>query len=320
MRGASIPAGHEYAVKDNEIAEISPPGEGFNQLYVDEKFKVADPPGRDPGGIIAWEYEKREHPYVAEADWFFQDDLPRVNQSFNLVLPEGYTYTTTWAHHPKLEAIDLEHQKYRWEMNNEPAIDLERVPMSPSTESLAGRMTVHYAGPGLAFPEDGTWKGVGQWYAAISHDRLASTPEIAAKAAELTAGKTDFYDKAEAIGGVRAGADPVLRCRERDRRLPAALCRPTSSATGTATARTSPRCCRPCSPRSGFTATSCWWIRDAGLSIPNDPSRLGDHAIAAIEIPKGYSSPKLHSVVSLANGKRYLIYDPTWEETPFGQD
>ena len=66
--------------------------------------------------------------------------------------------------------------------------------------SLAGRMTVHYAGPDLAFPEDGTWRGIGEWYTALSHDRLAATPEIAAKAAELTAGKTDFYDKAEAIG------------------------------------------------------------------------------------------------------------------------
>jgi hypothetical protein len=41
--------------------------------------------------------------------------------------------------------------------------------------------------------------------------------------------------------------------------------------------------------------------------------------IAAIEIPKGYDSPKLHSVVTTGSGKRYLIFDPTWELTPFGQ-
>lgn len=65
------PAGHEYALKDNEIREISPPGEG-GQLYADEKAKVADPPGRDPGGIIAYEYEVRDRPYLAEANWFFK--------------------------------------------------------------------------------------------------------------------------------------------------------------------------------------------------------------------------------------------------------
>ena len=45
----------------------------------------------------------------------------------------------------------------------------------------------------------GTWQGVGEWYQGLSKDRLVSTPEIAAKANELTAGKTDFYDKTEAI-------------------------------------------------------------------------------------------------------------------------
>jgi hypothetical protein len=310
------PAGHEYAVKDNELHDVSAE-EGF-ELYSDSRARVADPPGRDPGGIIAWEYERRERPYLAEADWFFQGDLPRVNQSFNLVLPAGYTYTTNWAHHPKVEAIDLEHEKYRWEMNNQPAIDLERIPMSPSAESLAGRMTVHYAGPGLAFPEDGTWKGVGQWYTAISRDRLAATPEIAAKAAQLTAGKTDFYDKAEAIASfvqqhiryvaveIGIGGDQphfaadIFRggygdCKDKSTLLSAML----SSV--------------------GLHSDILLVDTRRGFIDPDDPSQLGDHAIAAIEIPKGYDSPKLHSVVTAANGKRYLIFDPTWEETPFGQ-
>jgi hypothetical protein len=41
--------------------------------------------------------------------------------------------------------------------------------------------------------------------------------------------------------------------------------------------------------------------------------------VAAIEIPKGYDSPKLRSVVTAKTGRRYLIFDPTWEKTPFGQ-
>jgi hypothetical protein len=126
--------------------------------------------------------------------------MPRVSQSFTLMLPPGYTYTTTWAHHPKVDGADLENHSYRWEMNNEAAIDLEHVPMSPGTGALAARMTVHYSGPGLGVPQDGTWQGIGLWYDMLARDRLVATPEISAKAAELTRGKTDFYDKAEAIG------------------------------------------------------------------------------------------------------------------------
>ncbi len=312
------PAGHEYAVKDSEMVEGSPPGEGNNQYYEDIKFKVAAPPGRDPGGIVAYEYEKRERPYLAETDWLFQDDLPRISQSFTLILPPGYTYTTSWAHHPKIGAIDLENQRYRWEMNNEPAIDLERIPLSPAEQSLAGIMTIHYSGPGLAFPEDGTWKGVGEWYTALSHDRTAASPEITAKAAELTAGKTDFYDKAEAIGdfvqsqiryfviemGIGGNqphyAADIFRgkygdCKDKSTLLSAML------------------------SAVGLHSDLVMVDTHRGFIDPGAPSIHGDHMIAAIEIPKGYDSPKLHSVITAQTGKRYLIFDPTWEKTPFGQ-
>ncbi len=58
---------------------------------------------------------------------------------------------------------------------------------------------------------------------------------------------------------------------------------------------------------------------ERGVVDPNAPSLVGNHMIAAIEVPKGYSSPRLHSVVTSATGRHYLIFDPTWEKTPFGQ-
>jgi hypothetical protein len=56
-----------------------------------------------------------------------------------------------------------------------------------------------------------------------------------------------------------------------------------------------------------------------GVVDPDAPSIVGDHMIAAIEIPQGYTSPKLRSVVTTKSGRRYLIFDPTWEKTAFGQ-
>jgi len=287
-------------------------------LYSDDRAKVANPPGRDPGGIIAYEYEKRERPYLAEANWEFQDGLPRMQQSFTLALPAGYTYTTTWARHAKVDGIDLENHAYRWEMNDEPAIDLEHVPMAPGEGALAARMTVHYTGPGLAEPQDGTWQGIGEWYEGLSRDRLASTPDIAAKAAELTAGKTDFYDKAEAIGEfvqqkiryfvIEMGvggyqphpAEDIFRGRYGDCKDKATLLSAMLSSVGV---------------HSALLMVDT----ERGVVDPDAPSIWGNHMIAAIEVPKGYESPKLHSVVTAKTGKRYLIFDPTWYLTPFGQ-
>ena len=310
------PDGHEYAMKDNEMAIVTPPGGGI--LYEDVQFKVANPPGRDPGGVVAYETEQRLPFYMTEDDWRFQDGIPSLSQSFTLELPPGFTYGVAWAHHKAEPAIDLEKQRWRWDLKDIPAVDLHNVPMSPGEQALAGRMSVHYEAPGLANPIGGTWQSIGEWYAQLSSDRLKATPEIAAKTAELTAGKTDFYDKTEAvaefvqkqiryfviesgIGGLQPhpAADIFKNrygdCKDKATLLSAML--------------------------STVDIHSALLMVDTvrGFVDPDAPSLMGNHMIAAIEVPKGYESPKLKSVVTAKTGRRYLIFDPTWEETAFGQ-
>jgi hypothetical protein len=310
------PDGHEYAVKDNEMVEYGYPGQG--NFFMDLKIRAANAPGRDPGGIVAYEYEQRNHAYLTEKTWFFQNDLPRVNQSFTLELPPGFTYGTVWAHTKEVPAVDLEHQRWRWEMKDTPAIDLAHVLLRPSEWALAGRMTVHYAGPTLSSPTEGSWKSIGEWYQSIAKDRLVATPEIAAKAKELTADKADFYDKTEAIaefvqkqvryfviemgiGGYQPHyAGDIFRNRYGDCKDKATLLTAMLSTVG-------------------IHGALVLVDHRRGVIDPDAPSIVGDHMIAAIEIPKGYTSPKLRSVVTSKTGRQYLIFDPTWEKTAFGQ-
>ena len=308
------PDGHEYTVKDNEMVEIGHPGQG--NFYADDRIKVANPPGRDPGGIVAYEYEQRTAPYEHEADWFFQDGLPHMKQSFTIELPQNYTYVPVFAHHDLEKPVDLEHQRYRWEDNGTPGINLDRVPMAPNVGALSGRMTVHYGAAGTA--DLGTWKGVGELYDAIARDRMAATPEIAAKAQELVKGKTDFYDKTEAIaefvqkqvryfvvekgiGGLQPHyAADIFRNRYGDCKDKSTLL---SAMLGSV----------------GIHSAIVLVDTERGFVDPKAPSMLGNHAIAAVEIPKGYDSAKLRSVVETKAGRRYLIVDPTWDKTAFGQ-
>ncbi len=310
-------AGHEYAVKDNEIVDLGAPGEA-GELYSDERARAASPPGLDPGGVVAMEYERRERPYLAETNWFFQGALPRQSQSFTLVLPPGFKFSTSWSHHARLEPTELPNNALRWRVDQQPAIDTSEVPLSPDDEALASRLTVHYSGPGLLAPQEGTWKGIGLWYDGLAHDRLVATPEIAAKASALTVGKTDFFDKTEAIGEfvqkqiryfvVEMGiggyqphpAQDIFRGRYGDCKDKATLLSAMLSSVG---------------------VHSALLMVDTrrGVINPDAPSIVGNHMIGAIEIPEGYTSPKLHSVITAQTGKRYLIFDPTWELTPFGQ-
>jgi len=310
------PDGHEFALKDNEIFELGYPGQG--NFYADIKLKVARAPGRDPGGIVAYEYEQRVRPYLTETTWHFQDTLPHLSQTFTLELPPGYSYGTVWAHHPAIKPADLERGRWRWEMNQTPGIDLDRVPMSPSEAALSGRMTIHYAAPGNSLATDGSWKSIGEWYGRLSQDRLVASPEAAAKAKQLSGASTDFYDKTEpiaefvqkqiryfvierGIGGQQPHfAADIFRNRYGDCKDKATLLSAMLSSVG---------------------IHSALMMVDSrrGVVDPDAPSTVGNHMIAAIEIPKGYTSPKLRSVVTTHSGRRYLIFDPTWEKTAFGQ-
>ncbi len=310
------PDGHQYAMKDNEIFDEGYAGGGG--LYSDSRYKLARAPGRDPGGVVAYEYEQRLAPYEHESTWFFQENIPHVRQSFTLEIPANYTYVSVWAHHEAGKAIDLEHQRYRWEMDAVPAVELDRVLMHPSARALTGRMTVHFGPVGTSAAPLGSWQEIGEWFDALSRDRMVATPDIASKAAELTSGKSDFYDKSEAIGefvqkqiryfAIEKGiggyqphmAADIFHNRYGDCKDKATLLSAMLSSVG---------------------IHSAIMIVDdrRGVIDPASPSMFADHAIGAIEIPKGYDSPKLRSVFTAKSGRRYLIFDPTWEKTAFGQ-
>ena len=191
------PDGHEYALKDKEIGEVGFAGQG--SLYVDLHARVADAPGRDPGGVVAVEYEQPSRRYVNETTWHFQSDIPALAQSFTLELPAGYTFGSVWSHHASVKPADLEHMRWHWELKDVPAVDLEDTAYTPDEAALAGRMTVHYAGPATAAPVGDTWKSVGQWYRTLEANRLEASPEIAAKAKDLAGTSADFYTRVEPI-------------------------------------------------------------------------------------------------------------------------
>ncbi len=310
------PDGHEYAVKDNEALEFGYNGGG--NLYADMRYKIVNAPGRDPGGVVAYEYDQRLPSYMNEEDWVFQSGTPSLQQSFTLELPPGYTFGSVWAHHKAVDRIDLERQRWRWELKDVPAIDLHDVPLSPRRGALEGRLAVHFEAPGQTTAIGGTWQSIGSWYQQLANDRLVASPEIGAKTKELTGGKADFYEKTEAvaefvqqqiryfviekgIGGLQphAAAD-IFKGRYGDCKDKATLLSAMLSTIG-------------------IHSALVMVHTERGFVDPDAPSLMGNHVIAGIEIPPGYDSPKMKSVVTAQTGKRYLIFDPTWEKTAFGQ-
>lgn len=307
--------GHPYALRDNEISEVG--DDEYGMLYVDLHAKAAHAPAADPGAVVAYEYERTMRPYVQEYTWDFQDLIPTLHSVFELVLPPDWHYSVAARKDAGVVASQPAPGHYRWQMDRVPGIDIQDVPMTPEFRAMAGRLVVRYSHDQQP-TGDARWTAIGDWYTTLAAPSAQVTPDIAAKAKELVAGQSDFTAKLQSIAnymqrniryvGIEIGiggyrphtADEVFRNRYGDCKDKATLLRAMLESVG---------------------IHSTWVLVDTsrGFVDPDVPSIDGNHAIAAIEMPAGYTNPLLQSVVTAKSGKRYLIFDPTNEWIPIGQ-
>ncbi len=314
--------GHPYTLRDNEIAEVG--DNEYGMLYVDLHAKVARAPAADPGAVVAYEYERTTRPYVQEYSWDFQDSIPTLHSVFELVLPPDWHYSVAVRNAVADRKDDTgvvtsqpAPGHYRWQLDRVSGVDIEDVPMTPEFEAMAGRLVVRYSHDPQPTGDD-RWTAIGNWYTTLASPSAQATPDLTAKAKELVAGQSDFTAKLQSIAsymqrniryvGIEIGigglqphtADDVFRNRYGDCKDKATLLRAMLESVG---------------------IHSTWVLVDTrrGFVDPKIPSIDGNHAIAAIEIPAGYTNPVLQSVVTAKSGKRYLIFDPTNQWIPIGQ-
>jgi transglutaminase-like putative cysteine protease len=314
--------GHPYTLRDNEIAEVG--DNEYGMLYVDLHAKIAHAPAADPGSIVAYEYERTMRPYVQEYSWDFQDSIPTLHSTFELILPPDWHYSVAARNavaglkdDTGVVATQPAPAHYRWQLDHISGVDIEDVPMTPNFEAMAGRLVVRYSRDPQPTGDD-RWTAIGNWYTTLASPSAQATPDLSAKAKELVAGQSDLTAKLQAIAGymqrniryvgIEIGigglqphsADDVFRNRYGDCKDKATLLRAMLESVG---------------------IHSTWVLVDTrrGFVDPRVPSIDGNHAIAAIELPAGYTNPVLQSVVTAKSGKRYLIFDPTNQWIPIGQ-
>jgi 1-acyl-sn-glycerol-3-phosphate acyltransferase len=197
-----------------------------------------------------------------------------------------------------------------------PELDLRDVKSRPDWVALAARMSVLW-GDAAVQGTDNQWRAIGQWQGNLEENRHDPSPEITAKAIELTASAPDFYTKLtritdyiqknvryfvveRGVGGWQPHyASDIFRnrygdCKDKTTLLISML------------------------QTIGIHASSLSVDVRRGFVDPAAPSRFGDHMITAIEVPADVQDPRLKAIAKAKDGKRYLIFDPTNERTPVG--
>jgi hypothetical protein len=298
-----VGAGEEDAVRDIPI------------LLQTEKTRIVRPPAEDVGATILCESEELMAPWKREKVWNIQEGR-FVYEALEIDLPPGSQFAESWHRYQPVKPVEDAPNHWRWEIKDMPRLDLRDVKASPAWDALAARMSVRW-GDLAADGRDNQWRALGEWIEQLETNRPSPSPEISAKAQELTAGSSDFFAKLTAItayiqkniryfviergiGGYQAHfASDIYRNRYGDCKDKTTLLISMLQAVGI---------------RAHYLQVDS----DRGVVDPDSPSLYSDHMITAIEIPSGFKDPRLQAVVTAKDGMRYLIFDPTDERTPVG--
>ena len=176
----------------SEISRVAP-------FYTDQREKHVAVKGLATGDVL--EYSVQIHvvkPLVPGQFWTnyeFEHEQVVKEETLNISVPADRAIKLK-NHGPEFHVTNEGNRRvYRWVYSN-PRRKLD----DESDESKEWKQARGLNDqPDILLSSFASWDAVGQWYASLENDRVRPTPEIQAKAAELTKGLTDDREKLRAI-------------------------------------------------------------------------------------------------------------------------
>lgn len=153
----------------------------------------------EPGDVFGYESVLEERSIFSQFHFGFQSDIPVLKSRFVLNMPAGWKADGVTFNAAKVTPT-VNGTSYVWEMRDLKPIRPE--PQSPSWSSLAPRLAVSI------FPEQpvatrlktfSNWNEVATWMAELEESQMTISPELTAKAKELTANAKTEFEKIRAI-------------------------------------------------------------------------------------------------------------------------
>jgi transglutaminase-like putative cysteine protease len=154
----------------------------------------------DTGYVFGYQVVSEDRSIFSQNEWQFQDSLPALLSRITLALPNGWRSTSVTFNHEELPP-SVNGSVFTWELRNLAPIAHE--PMSPAVTKLAARVAFSY------FPANGSntsvktfadWAQVSRWITELEDPQVTTSPELEAKARQLTANCKTELERIQAIG------------------------------------------------------------------------------------------------------------------------
>jgi Flp pilus assembly protein TadD/transglutaminase-like putative cysteine protease len=190
--GVTVSAGSDAVKEVNALVARDAPA------YADYKEKHITVPLLHPGDTLEYEIVTRMlTPFAPGQFWFQQNFLDAaivLDEQLELNVPLDRKVTLKSPGHSYSTDLDDAKRRtiYRWRHANL-TVKPNEDPSKKKSQPHAGKP------PDVQLTTFASWQDVAHWYARLGQGRATPTPEIRAKSAELTHGRTSELAKIEAI-------------------------------------------------------------------------------------------------------------------------
>ena len=184
----------------DSIQDLSMPFEKEAPVYTDYRQKHITVPGLRPGDVLEYDVVITVAPALAPQQFWMEHYFAKsgivLDEQLELNVPKSrqITLKTETGDNPK-PTEEKDRKIYLWKSSH---LD----PDDDDTKDKSGKLKKPKQqpdAPDVQMTTFASWEEMGRWYGSLERNQRTPTPEIRAKAAELTAGKTTDLDKIEAL-------------------------------------------------------------------------------------------------------------------------
>jgi tetratricopeptide (TPR) repeat protein len=184
---------------DDAAQDLSAPVEREAPVYTDYRQKHITVPGLRPGEVLEYDMVTVIHTPLAAgqfwADYDFDKNNIMLDEELDVDVPSDRPLKL--KNKPSLDPKISEangRRIYHWTNSH-----LEREDDTKDKDKKTKKKKADEEHPDVQLTTFVSWEQIGRWYADLEKDRRAPSPEVRAKAAELTKGLDNDLDKVQAL-------------------------------------------------------------------------------------------------------------------------
>jgi hypothetical protein len=183
---------------DDAVQDLSAPVEHEAPVYTDYRQKHITVPGLRPGEVLEYDMVTVVHTPLAAGQFWTEYEFDKNNivldETVDVDVPANRTLKikNKPGMDPKITEADGR-RLYHWSTSH-----LERDDDTKDKKKKKKR-TADDEIPDIQLSTFESWEQIGRWYASLEKDRRVPSPDIRAKADELTKGLNNNLDKTEAL-------------------------------------------------------------------------------------------------------------------------